>query len=124
MTPENTLATEAHIHLYRNLGRAHELRGEYEQALAIYEAMENRGVQRANSAIMLAALHPALELVGCTTVNGNVEVLKEGVKLARDEKTWVTVVKVVPEYDEGWKCKVTLPGNFRFKICHLNCWNL
>lgn len=25
-------------------------------------------------AIMLAALHPALELVGCTTVNGNVEV--------------------------------------------------
>src|SRR5688500_12616421 len=25
-------------------------------------------------AIMLAALHPAIELVGCTTVNGNVEV--------------------------------------------------
>ena len=25
-------------------------------------------------AIMLAALHPALDLVGCTTVNGNVEV--------------------------------------------------
>ena len=25
-------------------------------------------------AIMLAALHPALELVACTTVNGNVEV--------------------------------------------------
>lgn len=25
-------------------------------------------------AVMLAALHPALELVGCTTVNGNVEV--------------------------------------------------
>ena len=25
-------------------------------------------------AIMLAALHPDLDLVGCTTVNGNVEV--------------------------------------------------
>ena len=25
-------------------------------------------------AVMLAALHPALDLVGCTTVNGNVEV--------------------------------------------------
>jgi len=32
-------------------------------------------------------------------VNGNVDVLKEGIKLAKDEKTWVTVVKVVPEYD-------------------------
>ena len=25
-------------------------------------------------AVMLAALHPALDLIGCTTVNGNVEV--------------------------------------------------
>jgi len=32
-------------------------------------------------------------------VNGNLEVLDEGIKLARDEKTWVTVVKVIPEYD-------------------------
>ena len=32
-------------------------------------------------------------------VNGNLEVLKEGIKLAKDEKTWVTVIKVLPEYD-------------------------
>jgi nucleotide-binding universal stress UspA family protein len=32
-------------------------------------------------------------------VNGNLDVLKEGINLAKDEKTWVTVVKVVPEYD-------------------------
>jgi len=32
-------------------------------------------------------------------VNGNIEVLGEGIKLARDERTWVTVVKVIPEYD-------------------------
>jgi len=32
-------------------------------------------------------------------VNGNLEVLDAGIQLSRDEKTWVTVVKVVPEYD-------------------------
>ncbi len=32
-------------------------------------------------------------------VNGNLEVLDEGIRLSRDEKTWVTVVKVVPEFE-------------------------
>lgn len=32
-------------------------------------------------------------------VNGNMGVLDEGIRLAKDEKTWVTVVKVIPEYD-------------------------
>lgn len=32
-------------------------------------------------------------------VNGSKEVLKQGIKLAKDEKTWITVVKVVQSYD-------------------------
>jgi nucleotide-binding universal stress UspA family protein len=32
-------------------------------------------------------------------VNGSLDVLKQGLKLAQDEKTWVTVVKVIPPYD-------------------------
>ena len=32
-------------------------------------------------------------------LNGKKEVLEEGVKLAKDEKTWITVVKVVQPYD-------------------------
>ena len=32
-------------------------------------------------------------------VNGSMAVLKEGLKLAKDEKCWVTVVKVIPPYD-------------------------
>jgi len=32
-------------------------------------------------------------------VNGTKEVLAEGLKLARDEKCWVTVVKVLPAYE-------------------------
>jgi nucleotide-binding universal stress UspA family protein len=32
-------------------------------------------------------------------VNGSKEVLKQGIKLAQDEKTWITVVKVVQPYD-------------------------
>jgi nucleotide-binding universal stress UspA family protein len=31
-------------------------------------------------------------------MNGSKEVLKQGIKLARDEKTWITVVKVVQPY--------------------------
>ncbi|WP_333656475.1 hypothetical protein [Dissulfurispira sp.] len=31
-------------------------------------------------------------------VNGSKDVLKEGLQLARDEKCWVTVVKVIPSY--------------------------
>jgi nucleotide-binding universal stress UspA family protein len=31
-------------------------------------------------------------------VNGSKDVLKEGLQLARDEKCWVTVVKVIPPY--------------------------
>lgn len=34
-------------------------------------------------------------------LNGRKEVLEEGVKLARDEKTWITVVKVVQPFDGG-----------------------
>ncbi len=32
-------------------------------------------------------------------VNGSKDVLKYGLKLAQDEKCWVTVVKVLPEYE-------------------------
>ena len=32
-------------------------------------------------------------------VNGSKEVLTEGLKIAREEKCWVTVVKVVPPYE-------------------------
>ncbi len=32
-------------------------------------------------------------------VNGSLDVLKHGLKLAQDEKTWVTVVKVIPPYE-------------------------
>ena len=32
-------------------------------------------------------------------VNGSLDVLEHGIRLARDEKTWVTVVKVIPPYD-------------------------
>jgi nucleotide-binding universal stress UspA family protein len=32
-------------------------------------------------------------------VNGSKEVLKKGLRLAADEKCWVTVVKVVPPYE-------------------------
>jgi nucleotide-binding universal stress UspA family protein len=32
-------------------------------------------------------------------VNGSREVLKQGIKLAQDEKTWITVVKVVQPYE-------------------------
>jgi nucleotide-binding universal stress UspA family protein len=32
-------------------------------------------------------------------MNGSKEVLKQGIKLAQDEKTWVTVVKVVQPYE-------------------------
>ncbi len=32
-------------------------------------------------------------------VNGSMDVLKKGIDLAKDEKTWVTVLKVVPSYD-------------------------
>ncbi len=34
-------------------------------------------------------------------VNGSLDVLEQGLKLARDERTWVTVVKVIPPYDGG-----------------------
>jgi nucleotide-binding universal stress UspA family protein len=33
-------------------------------------------------------------------VNGSKEVLRQGIKLAEDERTWITVVKVIPE-NEG-----------------------
>lgn len=32
-------------------------------------------------------------------LNGRKEVLEQGIKLARDEKTWITVVKVVQPFD-------------------------
>jgi nucleotide-binding universal stress UspA family protein len=32
-------------------------------------------------------------------VNGSLDVLKKGIDLAKDEKTWVTVLKVIPSYD-------------------------
>ena len=32
-------------------------------------------------------------------LNGHKEVLRQGIKLARDEKTWITVVKVVQPYE-------------------------
>jgi len=32
-------------------------------------------------------------------VNGHKEVLRQGIMLARDEKTWITVVKVVQPYE-------------------------
>ncbi len=32
-------------------------------------------------------------------VNGSLDVLEQGLKLAQDERTWVTVVKVIPPYD-------------------------
>src|SRR5512147_298494 len=33
-------------------------------------------------------------------MNGSADVVREGIKLAQDEKTWVTVLKVIPE-NEG-----------------------
>ncbi|OGW27653.1 MAG: hypothetical protein A2X56_11410 [Nitrospirae bacterium GWC2_57_13] len=32
-------------------------------------------------------------------VNGSTDVLRQGLKLAQDEKTWVTVVKVIPPFE-------------------------
>jgi len=32
-------------------------------------------------------------------VNGSLDVVHHGIRLARDEKTWVTVLKVVPPYE-------------------------
>ncbi len=32
-------------------------------------------------------------------VNGSLDVLEHGIRLARNEKTWVTVVKVIPPFD-------------------------
>lgn len=32
-------------------------------------------------------------------VNGSPDVLRQGLQLAQDERTWVTVVKVIPPYD-------------------------
>ncbi len=32
-------------------------------------------------------------------MNGSKEVLKQGIRLAQDEKTWITVLKVVQPYD-------------------------
>ncbi len=32
-------------------------------------------------------------------VNGSLDVLKKGIDLAKDEKTWVTVLKVIPSND-------------------------
>lgn len=32
-------------------------------------------------------------------VNGSLDVLEKGLRLAQDERTWVTVVKVIPPYD-------------------------
>ncbi len=32
-------------------------------------------------------------------LNGNKEVLEKGIKLAQDEKTWITVVKVIQPFD-------------------------
>jgi nucleotide-binding universal stress UspA family protein len=32
-------------------------------------------------------------------MNGSTDVVNEGIKMAQDEKTWVTVLKVIPEYD-------------------------
>lgn len=32
-------------------------------------------------------------------VSGSLDVLEQGLKLAQDERTWVTVVKVIPPYD-------------------------
>jgi len=32
-------------------------------------------------------------------VNGSKEVLKQGIKLAQDEKTWITVLKVIQPYE-------------------------
>lgn len=32
-------------------------------------------------------------------VNGRLDIINHGIRLARDEKTWVTVLKVIPEYD-------------------------
>jgi len=34
-------------------------------------------------------------------LNGHKEVLTQGIKLAQDEKTWITVVKVVQPFDGG-----------------------
>ncbi len=32
-------------------------------------------------------------------VNGSLEILKEGIKLADDEKSWITVLKVIPPFE-------------------------
>jgi len=32
-------------------------------------------------------------------MNGSTDIVKEGIKMAQDEKTWVTVLKVITEYD-------------------------
>ena len=32
-------------------------------------------------------------------MNGSTDVVHEGIKMAQDEKTWVTVLKVIPEYE-------------------------
>ncbi len=33
------------------------------------------------------------------TVNGSLDTVREGIKLAEDEKTWLTVLKVLPPYE-------------------------
>jgi len=32
-------------------------------------------------------------------MNGSTDVVNEGIKMAQDEKIWVTVLKVIPEYE-------------------------
>lgn len=32
-------------------------------------------------------------------IDGSLDVLNHGIKLAQDEKTWITVIKVIPPYD-------------------------
>jgi len=32
-------------------------------------------------------------------VNGSLDLLREGIRLAEDEKTWITVLKVLPPYE-------------------------
>ncbi len=64
-----TAATDQQlIHLYTRLGRAYELSGQYEEALANYQGLETLGNQRNSPALKLGALVPQATIRSTYTV--------------------------------------------------------
>ncbi len=58
------------------------------------EELEGRETQKRREKVAMKGFRKVL-----IAVNGSKEVLKQGINIAKDEKTWITVVKVVQPYD-------------------------